>query len=230
MNETTVFNFSISELCQRADKLGMSFKRDQKSFVNYGYSEATVPLVAAKVAQLRKYLFDDYYAGIQKEATDAKNKIRQQLEADIKDFRNRVKLCYDTKSVDYSLFRFHKKLSRLADYALVQYANILVMVARPRLEKLSEQNITQKNLDKILQDRISLDEAIDIQSEAIANRREKKHERITHANELYTLLSEISEVGKVIWKGKNEAYYNDYVNYGSAQSIAVLTQEVETVG
>ncbi|WP_171973243.1 hypothetical protein [Saccharicrinis aurantiacus] len=42
-----------------------------------------------------------------------------------------------------------------------------------------------------------------------------------------------SEVGKLIWKGKNEAFYNDYVIYGSSKSMleesdAIVSDEIIT--
>ncbi len=227
MNETTLFNFSVSELCQRADKLVMSYKRDQESFLRYGYTDEMGLMVTQKTAQLKEFLSDDYYAGLQKEATDAKTQVRTQLEKHIIDLRNRAKLCYGANSTDYNMFRFGK-LSHLADYALVQYAFNVVQVARPRMEKLGERNVSPALLEAILEQRIHLDDAIDIQAEAITNRREKKHARIKLSNELYSLLSELCEVGKMIWKGQNEAYYNDYVIYGSSKTLESVGEEVES--
>ena len=226
MEENTNFNFSIPELAQRGDKLGVVFLRDKEAFISYGYDVATVELMAVKTEALKRFPSDDYYEGKQKMATDAKNQIRQRLEANISDLRNRAKLCYGAKSVEFSLFRFNR-LKDQNDNELVQQALHVTQVAETRLEVLSKRMVTQESLNTILEDRHKLDVAIDEQATAVTERREKKIERTRLANELYKIISELSEVGKMIWKGKNEAYYTDYVIYGSAKAITVQAEETE---
>lgn len=113
---------------------------------------------------------------------------------------------------------------------MVQRALHVSQVASVRLDKLAEKMVTQETLDTILDGRNNLDDAIDKQATAITRRREKKIERLRLANSLYKLISELCGVGKLIWKNKNEAYYLDYVIYGSNKAIAEQTEtpEVET--
>jgi len=226
MEENTNFNFSIPELAQRGDKLGSVYKRDEAAFVSYGYNVATAELMAAKTEALKYFPSDDYYEGKQKVATDGKNQIRQSLEANISDLRNRAKLSLGAKSVDFSLFRFNRMKDQ-SDNELVQQALHVTQVAETRLEVLSTRMVTQESLDIILDERQKLDVAIDEQATAVTERRQKKVERTRLANELYKIISELSEVGKLIWKGKNEACYTDYVIYGSAKSISVQAEESE---
>jgi len=213
-----IFKFPIPELCQRADKLAISYKRDENEFISYGYNGTTLITIETKTEELKQFPSDDYYGGLQKLTTDQKNESRSHLETNIVDLKTRVKLALGSKSVDYSLFRFNK-LGSLNDNELVQYALHVVNTAQPMLEKLAERLVTQEMLDAILADRKKLDDAIDKQSTAISERREKKVKRNELANELYTLLSELSELGKTIWKNKNQAFYTDYVIYGSSKSM-----------
>jgi len=148
------------------------------------------------------------------------------LEANISDLRNRAKLSLGAKSVDFSLFRFNRMKDQ-SDNELVQQALHVTQVAETRLEVLSTRMVTQASLDIILDERQKLDVAIDEQATAVTERRQKKVERTRLANELYKIISELSEVGKLIWKGKNEACYTDYVIYGSAKSISVQAEESE---
>ncbi|TLX78356.1 hypothetical protein E9993_01370 [Labilibacter sediminis] len=219
-----IFNFSIPELCQRADKLAISYKRDTESFKAYGYNGESLSNIETQTETLKQYPSDDYYEGKQKQATDVKNQLRATLETNISDLKNRTRLALGTKSMDYSLFKF-SKLASLNDNDLVQYSLHVVNIAQPILDKLSSRLVTQEDLDTILSDRSKLDDAIDIQASAISERRIKKVERTKLANELYQLISELSEVGKIIWKEQNEAYYTDYVIYGSAK--AIVEQEIE---
>ncbi|TLX71145.1 hypothetical protein E9993_20975 [Labilibacter sediminis] len=223
---TSIFNFSIPELCQRSDKLIISYKRDEENFKDYGYNGETIGNIEIQTETLKQFPSDDYYGGLQKKATDDKNQLRAILETNISDLRSRAKLAIGAKSVDYSLFKF-SKLATLTDNELVQYALHVVKIAQPRLRVLGNRMVTQESLDVILSDRNKFDDAIDIQASAISDRREKKLERTQLANQLYQQISELSEVGKLIWKDKNEAFYTDYVIYGSAKAIVEQVEEIE---
>ena len=225
---TSNFNFSNAELCQRSDKLVMVYTRDEAAFSKYGYNGETIGSIKTKNADLKLFPSDDFYEGEQKMATDNKTEIRTVIENNISDLRSRTKLVLGAESVEYSLFKF-SKLSRLNDNELVQYALHVVNTAKPRLEVLSKRLITQETLDVIMADRQKLDDAIDAQSTAISNRREKKFERMMLANELYKLISELSEVGKLIWKGENEAFYSDYVIYGHSKTMEEQVDEQNNV-
>jgi len=47
----------------------------------------------------------------------------------------------------------------------------------------------------------------------IVERDTSTENRWTEANEVYTLMMEIANAGKFIWKDESEAYYNDYLVY-----------------
>ena len=223
---TSNFNFSIAELCQRADKLAISYKRDEEAFKNYGYNGESIQQMEARTETLKQFPSDDYYGGLQKMATDKKNQIRTILETNLSDLRNRAKLALGAKSVEYSLFKFGK-LNVLNDNEVVQYVLHVVNTAQPRLEVLSKRLVDQPMLDVLVADRQKLDDAIDEQSTAISERRDKSVKRTKLANDVYVLISELSEVGKLIWKETNEAYYTDYIIYGSSKAIEEQVEELE---
>lgn len=227
MNDIKIFKFSNAELCQRSDKLSLSFNRDQDEFLNYGYDASTIETLQTRTEVLKQFPSDAFYEGNQKLATDAKNNSRTTLEANIIDLRNRVKFVYGTKSVDYGIFQFGK-IGDSTDSELVQIALHVCQVAEPRLDKLAERKVTAETIDEIKANRTELDDLIDAQAIAITERKEKTLERIKLANELYKQISELSDVGKLVWKGKNEAFYNDYVIYGSTKSMIEESEIVET--
>jgi len=224
MEVYTQFRFSVAELCQRADHLRERYKRDEKAFIVYGYEEAVIEEMVSKTAALKQFPSDDYYAGLQKAATDNKNQKRKVLEANICDLRHRVRLVYGVQSSDYGLFCFNR-INVLSDIESVKHGLHLTQVAEPRLAELAKRRVTPDSLVKILSDSDGLASAIEAQATAIRVRREKKIERTRLANDLYRILSELCDIGKVIWKGKNDAYYRDYIIYGSIKTINKLVEK-----
>lgn len=218
------FGFSIAELLQRNDKLLIVIKRDAEQFKGYGSGNELHEKMGSLGYSLKEMPSNDYYEGEQKLLTNQKADIRLKLENDINDLRNRVRLTYGSKSVEYDIFRFGRT-HQLSDNELVLHALHVVKTAEPRMEKLAGRQVTQSLLGSILGNRKLLDDIIDKQSIAKSQRSLKSLERKTLANELYSLISEACDIGKLIWQGKNEAYYTDYVIYGSSKSIADQTEE-----
>lgn len=224
MKVNTNFNFSISELAQRGDKVIRCYDRDSDLFAGYGYDGRIRDKLGIIISQVKDFPSDDYYESNQKLKTIEKNKIREILENNINDLRNRARLVYGIKSMEYSLYKF-ANTTEMADNELVQYALHIIQMAQPRLEELKKRQVTQELLNAILRGRNQLDAAIDEQTAAISLRKEKTVQRKHLANDLYKLLSEVCDVGKLIWRGKNEAYYSDYVIYGQAKSINEQVEE-----
>nr|WP_321451183.1 hypothetical protein [uncultured Carboxylicivirga sp.] len=219
----TNFGFSIAELLQRNDKLQVVMKRDTEQFQGYGSGNDILEQMASLGTKLKEMPSNAYYEGEQKLLTDKKGNIRSALENDINDLRNRARLTYGSKSVEYDIFQFGRT-HQLADNELVTHALHVAKTAESRLNILANRQVSQVLIDSILSNRTLLDDVIDEQSLAMSKRREKSVERITMANELYGLISEACEIGKLIWKGKNEAYFTDYVIYGSSKPIAEQTE------
>jgi DNA-binding protein Fis len=158
--------------------------------------------------------------------TEEKKGYREGLIAQISDLRFRAKLALGENDTRYRLFRF-SSLSRMTDKDLVSYAKHVVQTATNLLPELSIRRVDQPMLDQILQHTSLLDTAIDIQAEFMALREQKQVERTAAANELYDRIAEACEVGKKIWENKNQAFYDDYVLYGSHKAAEVTVDETE---
>jgi hypothetical protein len=220
------FNFPIAELVQRGDKCGAGMERDAEQFAAYGSTPEHLAFLKETTAQLKAFPTDQYYEGLQKLATDEKRQARDSLEIRINDLRNRVKLTYGNKSMQYSLFHF-KAVSLFNDSELVQHASHVINVASNYLEPLGGRQVTQTTLDEIEGDGDVLDDAIDNQDKAHTERRLKSQERIVLANKLYKMISKACDIGKMVWKNKNEAYYTDYVIYGSSKGMEEQANDEE---
>lgn len=227
MEEILAFKFTIAELCQRGDKLVVVYKRDEAEFLNYGYPLETAEQIVTKTDELKAFPTDEYYEGLQQLATTEKKAAREELTNNLIDVKNRFKLTYGANSPELKVLKLNN-VSKLNDNELIQKALHTYQVCEPRLTALAKRNVTQATLDGVMTSRTKLDKAIDKQATAITQRREKTLERTRLANELYKLLSELCEVGKLIWKNKNEAFYTDYVIYGSLKAIAEQEESIET--
>ena len=73
-------------------------------------------------------------------------------------------------------------------------------------------NVHIKELKALATD---FDDAMEAQSDAIADREIGTMERTSIANEIYAEISRICDTGKGIWKDVNEAKYNDYIIYNT---------------
>ncbi|MGQ7869563.1 hypothetical protein [Sunxiuqinia sp. sy24] len=122
------------------------------------------------------------------------------------------------QSVEYRALRFGE-IQTMKEQDLIIFANHVSTTCRQMLNKLARPNITEDMLNTLDTTTQQLDDAIDEQKKMISTREAKTFEREEKANAIYVQIAEICEVGKKIWEEKNEAYYNDYVIYGSKEAI-----------
>ena len=215
---TTSFNFSMGTLTQRADRIDNLLERDAEQLSPLGYDETFRTNFKTNVTAFRQMPSDNYWLGQQTLKTDAKNKAYAQVKELLSTLRFRCKYALGEQSVEYKAIRFNKlKDVKAAD--LINLANHICTTCREMLDKLASRNITEETLTEIEAAVTVLDDAIDEQQTLISTREAKTVERERAANEIYRSITEICEAGKDIWEGVNEAYYNDYVIYGSKDTI-----------
>ena len=215
---TFTFGFSLSELIQRNDKVLQFIGRDAAEFIRFGYGESWRTTIEQTASELRQVLPDDYYGAQQKHKTQLKNEYRKNLERFIGDLRIRAKYALGEKSYDFQMYNF-TRISSLNDKELITFTLHILKIAQEQMTRLSLRNVDQTLLDNIEATREELDNAIDDQQMAVSERREMRFKRTQLANQLYQFISEACDIGKNIWNGTNEAYYTDYVIYGSKQTI-----------
>jgi len=215
---TFTFSFSIPELIQRNDKVVQFIGRDASEFARFGYGDPWRTSIEQVAGELRQLLPDDYYAAQQKHKTQLKNDCRKNLERFIGDLRIRAKYALGEKSYDYQMYNF-TKVGILNDKELITFTLHIKRIAKDQMTSLALRNADQTLIDNIEASRQQLDDAIDDQQLAVSERREMRFKRTQLANQLYQFISEACDIGKNIWKDTNNAYYTDYVIYGSKQTI-----------
>ncbi len=215
---STNFNFSFGSLTQRGDRIDTLLQRDAEEFSGMGYDEEYRLGLKIKVDFFRDLPSDQYWEGQQMLRTDAKKKLLASLTDQLGNLRFRAKLALGEKSVEYRSLRF-AKLQTMKEQDLLIYANHVCTTCRNMIDKLAKRSITEEMLVSIEETATGLDDAIDQQRMMISTREAKTFEREEKANEIYAIIAEVCEVGKKIWDGVNPAHYNDYVIYGSKDTI-----------
>jgi hypothetical protein len=217
MKSVKKFRLSYAELAQRGDRVETVVRRDATQFAEYGYTDGLPDEVATKTQEFKALESDMYWEGQKTLATDNKNFCRAKVTQDIEEIGFKSKLALGENSKEYRMFRI-SGMKNLNDKELVVYGRHVCITAKTFLDKLTTRNITEENIQKAEANVQNLDDAIDTQLAAIGKREQKSIERLEKGNELYELIAELCEVGRRIWEGKNEAFYQDYVLYGSNRS------------
>lgn len=217
MKQTKIFKFSYAELAQRGDRVEKVVTRDIQEFIKYGYQEDIATVVKGKTEKFKAILPDMFYEGQKTLATSAKDEKRGQLVGMVDEIAFKAKLALGAKSKEYATFRF-AGITRMNDKELVRYSKHVCKTAEFFKEPLATRNITEEDINNTMLVTNELDDAIDAQVEAIALREQMVVERMKRGNDLYRLIVELSDVGKRIWENTNEAFYQDYVLYGSNRS------------
>lgn len=227
MKQTRKFAMSYSELAQRGDRMITLVRRDISEFSKYGYTTDLPTTLRTLTDKFKRIEPDMYWEGHQTLATNAKNKSREGLTALLGEIGFKAKLALGESSKAYKMFRI-SGMKKLNDSQLISYAKHVCATASHFREKLASRNINDALLEACLLSVTELDNSIDNQTEAISLREQKSVERLDLGNELYQFISEACEVGKRVWENKNQAFFDDYVLYGSTKSSAADDNEEET--
>lgn len=212
------FNFSYGELLQRGDRVVVLVERDSVQFQSVGYEQEFVDELSDKLDYFRQLQPDEYWSGLKTIKTNEKNEARSELMYLLSELKFRARLALGEDTVNYKSFRF-ANMEKADENKLIFYGNHVVKMAGNMLEELAPRRVDDTTLTEIGTAIGKLDDTIDEQKNSVSVREEKTFERREKANELYNLIAEASEVGKRVWDGKNHAFYDDYVIYGSQSSI-----------
>ncbi|RUT78401.1 hypothetical protein [Ancylomarina longa] len=231
MKQTKKFTMSYPELGQRGDRVKAVLERDVLEFMKYGYDDGIAETVRVKTEQFKAILPDMYWEGQKTLTTNNKEQLKGKLVEMLGEMAFKGKLALGSNSKEYATFRF-SGMNRLTDQELVVYSKHVCKTAELYQEALAKRNIDGEMITLATEATTALDNAIDAQTEAIAVREQMSVKRFELGNELYDLIVELCEVGKRIWENTNEAFYHDYVLYGSnksANEIQVTEEEADLV-
>lgn len=227
----TRFRLPYTELLSRSNQLIPVVIRDQDYLINYGIDADIAHQIRSRVNILHQLPTDEHWEGMRMLKTNDKNKARKEVEYLTSNLRLRCKLALTKDSVNYEVFNF-TRLAAMNDRELVVFGNNAIKTALPILDELRPTKITPEFLDEYKMALNKLENALNEQLEMENLRMLKMAERIDLAHELYDLISQICEIGKLIWKNKNIVFYRDYLIYKPDQSTQSLpaTEKPEAKG
>ncbi|GET31367.1 hypothetical protein PbJCM13498_02300 [Prolixibacter bellariivorans] len=226
-SENTNFSFGYAELTQRGDHMVYLYTRDKEVFLSLGFSPAYETELASKVQENKDIEPDDYWQGVLKMKRTAEKNSRGALRRSLDMFELRIGLLFGDGSPELQSFRF-TATSALKNDELVRYARGLVKTTERYSEIVYTADGMQAFIDGLNADCDDLDNAIDEVKKVVDQRDDASLKRLQKGKELYAMISKICDAGKRYWNGVNEAYYNDYVIYGSSTPLPQPEEEEET--
>lgn len=216
------YNFSDAYLMQLGDNMLSLLDRDIVEFTDRGFNPQKRVELKNRVDDFKNYETDEQLEGIKITATEEKDAKRTIVERMMRTTLLMARTVFKEGSGRYREFG-DSDISRQSDEVLVRNAKIVCLSATKYLAELSDEGLTAAKIADLDAARISFDESIDVQRQAINARDISTEGRVETGNSLYELIVKYCEIGKDIWVETNQAKYNDYVIYNTPASPAKNT-------
>ncbi len=187
-------------------------QRDMEEFSNYGYSMETASQLDGQINAFEELPTDEELEGDTMIATEKKNEVANETRELVRKIMVRVQSKFGKRSAYYKKFGA-SSLSRLTDEKLIRTARRVARVATIYQEELIQTGLQQQHIDVLKNKADEFDLNLEEQDDAVADREIGTLLRVRTAEDIYNQISMICDTGKEIWKGRNEAKYNDYVIY-----------------
>lgn len=223
--EIKSFALAYADLMLLASKLVMNMNRDSAEFAARGIDAAKITDFEALGDAFEVFPPDDIYLGEVKDATTAKNILRETVTGEIQLISGFFEQQWGTNSGKYSSLRvkgFHKK----TDAEFLFTARVVVEQATKYLADLTDAGLTQALIDTLEADGQLFEDAIIDMINKKELRDTKANERVIKSNELYDYVTKYSRIGKLIWENVDESKYNDYIIYHTPPSIPSKVQNL----
>ena len=191
-----------------------SANRDLAQLEAYGISAELLEKANALGEQLVNFPTDAELEGQQMIATTERNSEAEKLRNAIRRILSRVGYVFGNKSEVYAQFR-SKSLATQKMTALAEVGMRVSRLFDLLQADLINQTFTAMEIDAFNEQLLTYTESIDTQERAKKNRDLATQQRRSIAGTLYYELQYICNVGKQVWRGVNEAKYNDYLLYDS---------------
>jgi len=213
-------SFTFAELIMKTATMGQVFRRDAEELSKFGIKLEVLTAFDEKSNELQTLPSDLEMQTLKMCATDAKNKLGEELREEIKRFVFIAKQVYGADNQKLYLYTIIAP-SKLTDSSLSHQAWVVANITKNNIADFGEFNITDDDCSALIamQEDFKM-KFIEIDSK-IKARDNATELRWTKANEIYKEMIRICEVGKFVWESVSEARYNDYVLYPNSGSSKV---------
>lgn len=223
-----IYKMSDALLNFLAGHVADSAERDAVEMLEYGVNHTTITNMLAARTAFNNYKQDIYYFSHVMMCTANKNNSRTEVLSQIKKISGRARNKFGENSAKYRMFDT-KDISESTDNDLVRIAISVITAATELLPELTDSGLTQGKIDDLAAINTLFDSQINLKIKAIKVRDSATDERIRLGNELYSLIVNICDNGKLCWEQENEAKYNDYVIYKTSNTQKPQYQTSGTV-
>ncbi len=211
------FSMSFADLMMLASKLVFNMNRDSGEFASRGVDAAAITAFEALGNAFEVFPPDEVYVGELKDATNAKNLLRDSIMNEIQLISGFFDQKWGMNSGKYTSLRV-KGIHNSSDANFLLTARTVVAQATANLAALTAEGLTQAAIDSLTANAQLFEDALIDVVDKKEVRDTKANERTEKGNELYSFAANYSKLGKLIWENVDEAKYNDYVIYPTSQS------------
>jgi len=224
-NGSASINMSYPVLITTCNAIHSFMVRDTTQFTAFGVLTANITAFQTKITDFEALPTDDELSAVLVDATTTKNTIANDLRIMIRGFAERARMAFGAESGKYKLFH-NKDLTKMNDSELLVFGRMVKRSADLYHTELLVYGLTALMITNLNTKNNDFEDAINDQRNAVADRDAATNNRAKKAVELYDLLTSYCETGKVIWYETNEAYYNDYVIFGSnGQPVTLIAPD-----
>lgn len=199
--------------------------RDAAEFANYNVLAAENSQFRLDINSFENLATDIELEGIKIDTTTLKDQAAERVKVAIREIMSRAQNKYGVNAGKYKRFGT-LGMDTFDDANLLACGRRVARVGTALLTELATKGLTAAMLTSLTALNQTFEDALDNQSDAIANRDEAAEDRVEMGNLLYKKLVEYCETGKTIWTTRDEAKYNDYVIYETIDGNAPVVPPV----
>ena len=214
-----VYHFADSWLIELSNRTKTFITRDISEFAGFNVDAAAVTTFDGEINAFEAFETDEEFAGLQSEATEAKDSAMDTVKSDIRNIMTRVESKHKPKTARYRRFGT-KDLNEMYNGQVLSCGRRVARVATAVLADYTDVGLTAGIITALETKCQTLEDRIDDQANAIADRDIATEDRIEMGNALYEKMMNYCSFGQQIWVETDEAKYNDYVIYTSSGSLA----------
>jgi hypothetical protein len=216
------YHMSDGDLLETSGRISYAGDRDLADLATYGVAAGTITDIDNKSTAFGNHPIDEYYAGLLMEAVadrDAKMFALAEVAESVV-FRGEV--VWGKGNPAIKKFGWEGYLKK-KDGDKIMVCKTVHKVGTDNLALLAPAGLTQAILDDLDTKIGEAVEAIVTKQARVAERDAGTQTRIQLGNTLYEAIVKLADTGKQVYENTDEAKYNDYVIYTSAQPVQVAT-------
>ncbi len=214
-----VYHFADSWLIELSNRTKQFITRDISEFGSYNVDAAAVTAFDGEINAFEAFETDEEFAGLQSEKTEIKDAAMDAVKSDIRNIMTRIESKHKPKTARYRRFGT-KDLNGMYNGQVLSCGRRVARVATAVLADYADVGLTAIIITELETKCQTLEDSIDEQADAIADRDIATEDRIEMGNALYGKLMNYCSFGQQIWIETDEAKYNDYVIYTSEGKLA----------